>query len=88
IKNTKFGIYPKYLWNISIIRNISIYLDYIPNLLNMFQEEMANTLNELAQRGMENTFDTANIPLRRRNTKRHNNNASVAVNTDNQLKLF
>ncbi|MGI9547436.1 MAG: hypothetical protein ACR2MM_09385 [Flavobacteriaceae bacterium] len=53
----------------------------------MFQEEMSNTLNELAQRGMENTFDTANIPLRRRNTKRHNN-ASMAINTDNQLKLF
>ncbi len=45
-KYTNYGIYPKFNWNISIIRNISIFLDYI--LISMSFERIREKLNILA----------------------------------------
>lgn len=76
-------------WNISIIWIISIYLEYIPNLLSMFQEEMANTLSDLAHQGMDNTIEIIKIRPGSRKAKRQKyREVNVKNNAVIQLKLF
>ena len=64
-------------------------MEYIPNLLSMFQEEMANTLSDLAHQGMDNTIEIIKIRPGSRKAKRQKyREVNVKNNTVIQLKLF
>lgn len=55
----------------------------------MFQEEMANTLSDLAHQGMDNTIEIIKIRPRSRKAKRQKyREVNEKNNTVIQLKLF